>query len=56
MNVESGKIGKKDVLKIEGRHLDPAETAGKICELAPQATVNLIEGSAVVKKVRIAEL
>jgi aspartate carbamoyltransferase regulatory subunit len=56
MNVESKKLGKKDILKIEGRHLDPDEVKEKIREVAPQATINLIENAEVVRKVRLAEL
>jgi aspartate carbamoyltransferase regulatory subunit len=52
MNVQSKKLGKKDVVKIEGVHLDAKETAAKISQFAPKATVNLIKNSRVLNKVR----
>jgi aspartate carbamoyltransferase regulatory subunit len=56
MNVQSSKLGKKDVVKIEGVHLDAKEVAAKISRFAPKATVNLIENSRVLKKVRLESL
>jgi len=52
MNVPSKKLGKKDIVKIEGRELNPAEIDG-IALLAPKATVNLIRNSEVTKKENI---
>jgi aspartate carbamoyltransferase regulatory subunit len=56
MNVQSKKLGKKDVVKIEGVHLDPKEIASKISRFAPKATVNLIKDSKVLSKVKIESL
>ncbi|MEM0303526.1 MAG: aspartate carbamoyltransferase regulatory subunit, partial [Saccharolobus sp.] len=39
MNVESKKIGKKDIVKIEGREIDDKE-AELISLIAPSATIN----------------
>ena len=40
MNV-SGKMGKKDIVKVENRELDPKEL-DKIALIAPKATINII--------------
>jgi aspartate carbamoyltransferase regulatory subunit len=48
MNV-SGKKGKKDIVKIENRELDPKEV-NKIALIAPKATINIIRDYEVVKK------
>jgi len=56
MNVQSKKLGKKDIVKIEGVHLDPKEIAPKISSFAPKATVNLIKNSKVLNKVRLESL
>jgi aspartate carbamoyltransferase regulatory subunit len=56
MNVQSKKLGKKDVVKIEGVHLNPKEIAPKISQLAPKATVNLIKDSKVLNKVKLESL
>jgi aspartate carbamoyltransferase regulatory subunit len=56
MNVQSKKLGKKDVVKIEGVHLDPKEIAPKISQFAPKATVNLIKNSKILNKVKIESL
>jgi aspartate carbamoyltransferase regulatory subunit len=56
MNVQSKKLGKKDVVKIEGSHLEPKEIATKISLFAPRATVNLIKNSKVLSKVRLESL
>jgi len=48
MNV-SGKKGKKDIVKVENRELDPKEL-DKIALLAPRATINIIRDYEVVKK------
>lgn len=52
MNVPSKKLGKKDIVKIEGRELSPAEV-DSIALLAPKATVNIIRNSEVIKKEKI---
>ena len=56
MNVQSKKLGKKDIVKIDGVHLDPKEIAPKISQFAPKATVNLIKNSEVLNKVRLESL
>jgi len=48
MNV-NGKKGKKDIVKIENRELDPKEL-DKIALIAPKATINIIREYDVVKK------
>ena len=48
MNV-SGKKGKKDIVKVENRELDPREL-NKIALIAPNATINIIREYEVVKK------
>jgi aspartate carbamoyltransferase regulatory subunit len=49
--LDSRKLGKKDLIKIEGRELTPAEI-DKIALLSPQATFSIIRDFAVVKKFR----
>jgi aspartate carbamoyltransferase regulatory subunit len=56
MNVQSKKLGRKDVVKIEGVHLDPKEIASKISTFAPKATINLIKDSKVLNKARLESL
>ena len=56
MNVQSKKLGKKDIVKIEGVNLDPKEIARKIKPYAPKATVSLIKNSKVLNKVRLESL
>ncbi|PNX45616.1 MAG: aspartate carbamoyltransferase regulatory subunit [Thermoplasmata archaeon M11B2D] len=51
MNV-SGKKGKKDIVKIENRELDPKEV-NKIALIAPKATINIIRDYEVVKKHKV---
>ncbi len=52
MNITSSKIGSKDIVKIENRTLEESEVA-KIALVAPDATINIIEASEVVKKTRV---
>ena len=49
INVPSCKLGKKDIVKIEGRSLDQGEV-DKIALIAPKATINLIQDFKVAKK------
>jgi aspartate carbamoyltransferase regulatory subunit len=49
MNVPSRKLERKDVVKVEGRELDPDEV-DKIALIAPRATINIIRDYAVVEK------
>lgn len=52
MNVESKKIGKKDVVKLEGRELHPGEV-DRIVLIAPEATINTIRDYRVEKKMKV---
>lgn len=52
MNISSSRIEKKDIVKVENRFLDSAEVA-RIALVAPEATINLIENSKVIKKIRV---
>lgn len=45
----NGKKGKKDIVKIENRELDPNEV-NKIALIAPKATINIIRDYEVKKK------
>ena len=49
-NVDSMKLGKKDIVKVEGLFLDSRQT-DRISLVAPTATINIVrEGRVVVKK------
>lgn len=52
MNVESKKLGRKDIIKIEGRRLSP-EDLNVIALLAPNATINIIEDFSVIEKYKV---
>ena len=52
MNVPSKRMGKKDIVKIEGRELK-AEEVDKIALIAPHATINIIRDYKVVDKKRV---
>jgi aspartate carbamoyltransferase regulatory subunit len=52
MNISSSRIEKKDIVKVENRFLDTAEVA-RIALVAPEATINLIKDSKVIKKTRV---
>ncbi|MEM2916865.1 MAG: aspartate carbamoyltransferase regulatory subunit [Candidatus Bathyarchaeia archaeon] len=49
MNVPSKKLGVKDMIKIEGRELNPQEV-DKIALVAPNATINIIRNYKVIEK------
>ncbi len=49
INLGSQRYGRKDILKIEGRELTPAEV-NRIALLAPHAKVNIIRDFKVVEK------
>ena len=51
MNVNS-KLGKKDIVKVENRELDPKEV-DKIALIAPKATINIIRDYRVTKKHKV---
>lgn len=52
MNVESKRLGKKDIIKIEKRKLTPDEV-NVIALIAPTATINIIENFVVVEKLKV---
>lgn len=52
MNLESKKMGRKGIIKIEGRDLTEEEM-NKIAILAPEVTVNSIKSYAVIKKKKV---
>lgn len=56
INVQSKKAGKKDIVKVEGKELQPSEV-DKIALIAPKATINIVRDYEVVdkKKVRLPE-
>jgi aspartate carbamoyltransferase regulatory subunit len=49
MNVPSGKIGKKDIVKIADKHIDE-KSADKIALIAPEASLNIIKNFEVMEK------
>ncbi len=49
MNVRSKKMGRKDIVKVEDRELNPEEV-DKIALIAPNATINIIRDSEVMEK------
>lgn len=49
MNVQSRKLGRKDIVKVEERILN-SEEADKIALIAPKATINIIRDYSVVAK------
>jgi aspartate carbamoyltransferase regulatory subunit len=52
MNVESKQLGRKDIVKIEDRELNPQEV-DKIALIAPRAAINIIREYEVVSKKRV---
>jgi len=52
MNVESRKLGRKDLIKIENLELTP-EQVNKIALIAPTATINIVRDYSVVEKERV---
>jgi aspartate carbamoyltransferase regulatory subunit len=52
INVPSKNFKRKDIVKIEGRELNPQEVH-KIALLAPHATINIIRNYRVVEKQRV---
>jgi len=49
MNVESGKLGKKDIVKVEDREL-LEEELNRIALIAPDASINIIRDYKVIEK------
>jgi len=52
MNVPSERLGRKDVVKVEGRDLSEAEL-DVLSLIAPEATINIIREYEVVEKKRV---
>jgi len=52
MNVRSKKLGKKDIVKVEGRELS-SEEVDKIALVAPTATINIIRDYEVIEKRKV---
>lgn len=52
MNVPSAKLGRKDIVKVEGRFLSPEEV-DRIALIAPTATINIVKDYAVTLKRRV---
>ncbi len=52
MNVKSKRMGKKDIIKVEGREIT-ADEINRIVLVAPQATINIIRKYKIFAKMRI---
>ena len=52
MNVESRKLGRKDIVKIEDRFMEPGEV-DKIALVAPTATINIIKDYKIIGKRKV---
>ncbi|MET1124878.1 MAG: aspartate carbamoyltransferase regulatory subunit [Archaeoglobaceae archaeon] len=52
MNVPSKKMGKKDIVKVEGKFISDEEL-NKIALIAPNATINLIKDYEIVRKFKV---
>jgi aspartate carbamoyltransferase regulatory subunit len=52
MNVPSGALGSKDIVKIEGRELEEEEV-DRVSLIAPNATINIIRDFEVIDKHRV---
>ena len=52
LNVPSGKLKKKDMIKVEGRFLEDGDT-NKLAVIAPSSTVNIIKDYKLVEKRRV---
>jgi len=52
MNAKSSKLGRKDIVKMEGRQLIPEEV-DKIALIAPEATINIIKDYRVTEKMKV---
>ncbi len=52
MNVESKKLGRKDIIKVEGKFLKQQEVS-VIALIASTATINIVEDFKVVKKFNV---
>ena len=52
MNVPSGRLERKDVVKVEGRELSQSEV-DVLALIAPEATINIIRDYEVAEKLRV---
>ncbi|MFP4559563.1 MAG: aspartate carbamoyltransferase regulatory subunit [Archaeoglobaceae archaeon] len=52
MNVPSAEVGKKDIVKVEGRFIGEEEL-NRIALIAPRATINLVRDYEIEKKFRV---
>ncbi|WP_436935156.1 aspartate carbamoyltransferase regulatory subunit [Halovenus marina] len=52
MNVPSDRLGRKDIVKVEGRELSQSEV-DVLSLIAPEATINIVRGYEVVEKHRV---
>jgi len=52
MNVPSRKMGRKDIVKVEGKFISDEEL-NKIALIAPKATINLIKDYEIKRKFRV---
>ncbi|MCC5998152.1 MAG: aspartate carbamoyltransferase regulatory subunit [Thermofilum sp.] len=52
MNVPSKKLGRKDIVKVEGKFLEPKEV-DEIALIAPTATINIVKDFRVLEKRRV---
>lgn len=52
INVESGNMGRKDIIKVENKELNE-EKINRIAILAPEATINIVKGYSVVRKTKV---
>ena len=52
LNMPSGKLKKKDMIKVEGRFLEDSDT-NKLAVIAPSSTVNIIKNYKLVEKRRV---
>ncbi|BAD86384.1 aspartate carbamoyltransferase, regulatory subunit [Thermococcus kodakarensis KOD1] len=51
-NVPSKKLGRKDIVKVEGRYLSEEEV-NKIALIAPMATVNIVKDYKIIEKFNV---
>lgn len=52
MNVPSDRLGRKDIVKVEGRELTPAEV-DVLSLIAPDASINIVRDYEVIEKHRV---
>lgn len=52
MNVESKKMGSKDIVKVEGKFISDEEL-NRIALIAPKATINIVQNFEIVRKFRV---